>query len=477
MVFRRRKDETPTTSVSTEGDDSDTRPCVLSSQSSSFKGLNMKFGIIVLIFVVLVASYSRVLMATLPPENTNNIKPSTPMLRPTASISSRTGEPEFAPVKSKEYTDTGPGANCENFDHGDTSPSTDPKIIDSLFNCNSEKGTCKWHFPARFFDKVCGIGKDFYEEIENIKKLHAARELWLNGPPIVIPRASITPKVNKGKFRKEPFPTHNISMTHVHKTGGTSLVNAFSSILGKGAKGKRHTVYQPGKSTSMMSMRAKRTSSSRNNNITSSVTRPMNPPKSPSSSSVRQANATSKFLDGAIKYTSEWGTADHTLFAVIRDPAERFISAIGQATGAFGSSSNGIGKTLLNECVHEDSDTKETLRCFVNLVKTNGTLIEVHFTPMVIEISFATMWKDIPVAVFPFTEVPLLMNELGANPNDKKKDGHAKGYRKSPLLTNMTFSDYDEDSLLTLCQIYKVDVLFMNQLGFETHCDKYHDVL
>jgi hypothetical protein len=92
---------------------------------------------------------------------------------------------------------------------------------------------------------------------------------------------------------------------------------------------------------------------------------------------------------------------------------------------------------------------------------------------MVLEISFATIYKDIPVAIFPFTEVPNLLIELGANPNDKKKDGHKKGQRKSQLLVDMSTDDYDADMLQKLCKIYEMDVMFMNHLGLTTTCDKY----
>lgn len=370
----------------------------------------------------------------------------------------------FTPAKDRTYTNAAEGSDCESFDHGDTSPTPGVK---SMFNCNSKEGECKWHYPARFFDESCGIGKDYMEHIDVIKDLHAKNALWLSGPPIVIPWAAITPQLDLHKFRKEPFPTHNLSMTHVHKTGGTSLVNAFGSIpRAEGGKGKRHTVYQPGKDPNTL-MRPFR------NGV-----KPVNSTRIPpfqnkmhgqSTFHLKQYNESSKFLNGAVKYQSEWGLTDHTLFAVIRDPAERFISAIGQATGAYGSSGNGVGKLLLEECLKETS--KETLSCFVDLVQNNGTLIEVHFTPMVYEISFATMWKDIPVAVFPFEQVPALMNELGANPHVKKKDGHSSGYRKSPVLTNMTYADYDEDILRKLCEIYWIDILFLRNLEYETHCD------
>jgi hypothetical protein len=92
---------------------------------------------------------------------------------------------------------------------------------------------------------------------------------------------------------------------------------------------------------------------------------------------------------------------------------------------------------------------------------------------MVLEISFATIYKDIPVAIFPFTEVPNLMVELASNPKSKKKDGHKKGNRQSPVLVNMSSDDYDDEMLRKLCAIYKMDVVFMNHLGLTTKCDKF----
>lgn len=315
-----------------------------------------------------------------------------------------------------------------------------------------------WYFPAKFLDETCGVGKEFVPELNHMKELYDSRKLWLRGPPIVIPWASIKPEnMRKNQYREGEWPRHNLSMTHVHKTGGTSLVTAFSQVLSQGAKGKRHTVYIPGQAKVRMSKMKK------NPNMT------LTP--NPSRIYGKKFNESSRFLDGAVKYKrpDEWGEKEHTLFAVVRDPADRFISAIGQATGAFGSTGNGIGSQLIDECLRETS--QDTLRCFIDLMHSNSTWIEVHFTPMVLEISFATIYKDMPVAVFPFTEVPNLMIELGANPNSKKKDGHKKGYRKSEVLTNMTVADYDDDMLLSLCEIYKMDAMFMKHIGMSTKCE------
>jgi hypothetical protein len=328
------------------------------------------------------------------------------------------------------------GDSCSDFDHGDVSPLEES--VSSIFNCGSKTGTCQWYFPAKFLNASCGIGKEFKSQLDHMKKLYDSRELWIGGPPIVLPSARIDPQHMKpNKFREGPWPKHNLSMVHVHKTGGTSLVYSFDKLLRRGSQGIRRTVYAGA-----------------------------------ASSYDTQFYESSTFLDGAVKYhkPGDWGTKDHTIFAVVRDPAERFISAIGQAAAGRGSNLKN-GKQLLNECLKETS--KETLKCFIDLIHRDSTWLEVHFTPMVLEISFATIYKDIPVAIFPFTEVPNLLIELGANPNDKKKDGHKKGQRKSQLLVDMSTDDYDADMLQKLCKIYEMDVMFMNHLGLTTTCDKY----
>ncbi len=143
--------------------------------------------------------------------------------KPKGNRSSTSSLRKYAPATDKTYkpkkTKSGGSVSCSAFDHGDTSPTPG---IQSMFNCNSEEGTCKWHYPAKFFDGTCGIGKDYVGEIKTLKEMHENRTLWLDGPPIVIPWVSLNPGVKFDQFRKEPYPVHNLSMTHVHKTGGVS---------------------------------------------------------------------------------------------------------------------------------------------------------------------------------------------------------------------------------------------------------------
>jgi len=325
--------------------------------------------------------------------------------------------------------------SCKNFDHGSIKPASN---VSSIFNCGSSKGKCTWFYPAKFFNPNCGVGKKYTNLVNEMEQRRINHSLWKLMPPILMPAVSLNPGIDLNVTRTTLFPRHNLTFAHVHKTGGTSLIVALGQLNERGAQTRWNYIHNPIES-----------------HKTNKISR----------------RESSLFLDGAVKYQNSWTIDQHTVFSVVRDPAERFISAIGQATGGRGSRRNGIAKQLRKECIKNTE--KETLRCFVNLVKRNGTWIELHFAPMVLEISFATMNKDIPVAIFPFKEVPHLLYEFDADPIDKKKDGTKNGFRASGVLTNMTIADYDKEVLRQLCEIYILDAVFLRHIGYETHCNQF----
>ena len=155
----------------------------------------------------------------------------------------------------------------------------------------------------------------------------------------------------------------------------------------------------------------------------------------------------------------------------MRDPTERFISSIGQALGATGSTGNHIGPILRKACIKETS--KETLKCLAHYVQDHGFWIELHFTPQVVDISFTTMWQDVPIAIFPFKELKTILTYFGRG-NVHGRNGSGKGYRSDDVLTNMSVDDYDEESLRVVCEIYEMDVRMQRSLGIEVpRCDPF----
>lgn len=326
-------------------------------------------------------------------------------------------------------------AGCDAFDHGDGAPAS---AAASPFNCGAAGGACAWYHPARFLDRACGVGRDYHPLLEEAERRRRENRLWGGMVPILLPSVSLSPDVQR-TAGSTPFPRHNLTLIHVHKTGGTSLVVAYGRLGQRGAKTTWHCAYSPTES------------------------------QDANTTTIHAAAAT--FLSGAVKYQQTWDAKQHTLFAVVRDPAERFISAIGQATGGRGTRRDGLARRLRDACVKGTSAA--TLRCFADLVAREGTWVELHFAPMVLELSFATLRRDVPVAVFPFAALPSLLEEFDAAPGENRKGGGGAGVRADRVLRDMTPEDYDEDALRTVCDLYAMDVALLRHLGHGSRCDRF----
>ena len=344
--------------------------------------------------------------------------------------------------------------------------------VQSLFNCDLPDAPCTYYYPANFFDKDCGLGKQFAHHIDDAKAKQANGTLWNNMPSVGFPTVTmknmcldaksgdrIRPESEKikseivltdiGEHNEDGLHcmTERLSFLHVHKAGGSSLHSAFNYIApNKHANLVRHKFFTPNSEPGVV-----RTS-----------------PRDE-----KMKNLTLEALAEATKYPDEEFTPNqHVIFAAVRDPTERFISSIGQALGAVGSGGNHIGPILKKTCVH--STSKDALGCLAKYVHDHGYWIELHFTPQVVDIAFTTMWQDVPVSIFPMK--PHLTTILGyfGRGNVKARDGSAKDYRSDPILTNMTVADYDEESLRYVCNIYEMDVRMQRSLGMEVpRCDPF----
>lgn len=341
--------------------------------------------------------------------------------------------------------------------------------VRSMFNCDLPKATCKYYYPANFFDADCGIGRAHVHHATDAEAKNKNSTLWLSQPYIGFPtltmnnlcidhrkggknrKPSRTPQYNSmtlidiGEHHrredKRRCLTERISMIHVHKSGGSSLHHAFNALARNiNATKVRHNVFSPGDKPSR----------ERKNAAGISIAR--------------------ESLSHAIRYPTEsFGPEQHVIFAVVRDPLARFISSIGQAMGGKGSKGNKISNILQGECIK--STSAETLKCAAKYVKEHGFWIEMHFTPQALEIAFATLWQDVPVAVFPFSELQTILKYLGSL--DWERYG-SHSYRSHKVLEDMTVADYDDESLELVCEIYEMDVIMQRSLDMETSkCDPF----
>jgi len=376
----------------------------------------------------------------------------------------------------------------------DRLPSRHTSTVQSLFNCDLPSATCQYYFPANFFDKGCGIGRNFAHYVTDAEAMRVNDTLWNNMPSVGFPTITMNnlcldingDPSGGGKKRVrsrettrgvEPATLRNIgehilpseelrcltervSFIHVHKSGGTSLHRSFDHLNAQtNGTITRHKWFTP--------IRVRPNQRPQKSNPNTEQMRTKN-----KDVKTRLFNYTlTSALQSTTYPTTEFGADDHVIFAVVRDPTERFISSIGQAMGGEGSTSNLIGKTLQKECIKATSAL--TLACMARYVRDHGFWIELHFAPQVIDISFTTIWQDIPVAVFPFTELKRVLTYLGL-PKVQGRHGAEGKYRPDPVLSNMTVDDYNEESLRTVCEIYKVDVVMQRSLGIEVpRCDPF----
>lgn len=383
--------------------------------------------------------------------------------------------------------------------------------INSPFNCFLPNSLCTYYYPADFFDPKCGLGKQYNIFLQQAEEMRQNRTLWMNMPAVGFPTLTLnhtcysTTQVNRhgvydiipnpnyskdsnhnvplnratlhniGSFTLEPEQANNayghpstlqcmterVSMLHVHKVGGTSLHSAFdmadSMGRGKGVLQIRHKFFTPSRGPD---------------------SRPL---FSGGGLDILHRTESTLYLDtleSLTKYATTYPEKvyepeQHLVFAFVRDPVDRFISSLGQALGASGSQGNQIGPVLKEECVVDKETSGEVLKCIAKYVQEHGFWIELHFTPQVIDISFTTLWTDIPIAVFPFKELRTVLDYFGSG-NVTRRDGGSAGYRSNKLLTDMTVDDYDEETLKIVCSIYEMDVIMQRSLGFDAgRCDPY----
>ena len=382
-----------------------------------------------------------------------------------------------------------------------------PSRINSLFNCDLSDAKCKYYYPANFLNNECGLGKEFAYYINFAKSKQAHGVLWNSQPSIGFPiltlnemcildndtrdykrnkviRNIIESKTSKSKMKSEMVLknigeqhvnitvgdseddailhclTERLSFIHTHKCGGSSLHGAFHGLARTinryHAKIVDHKFFTPNFSPG-------------NNDDHNKVDK-----KKLDSAMERKKWLALRALKEATRYPSEdqFNHHQHVMFAVVRDPTERFISSIGQALAGIGSVGNKIGYKLKKQCLK--STSRETLNCLAKYVRDHGFWFELHFLPQVLDIGFTTMWQDVPIAVFAMKPyLKTILTYLGSA-DAKFRDGSIQNYRSDPILTNMTVADYDDETLEIVCQIYEMDVRMQRSLGIEVpSCDPY----
>ena len=238
-----------------------------------------------------------------------------------------------------------------------------------------------------------------------------------------------------------PEKLSRLSYLHLHKCGGTSLMNAIGDLRQR--LGAKVDVHGTGRKLTKIFEEAQSDQIQERQRIS------------------RSGNDTdSKMLGG------------NAIFTVLRDPVSRFLSSTGEMMRH-----NELLKTSLSKEDCLKGSVTELFRCVLTRLKQLGPSFDPHFYPQVMEIMKMT-WeqKNLSIGLFPFDEIKKILLELGCDRNRNERPRAASSYFESIMngtkhedwaatLSKMSVDDLSEDMKRDVCQIYDMDVKLMRYFG------------
>mmetsp|Transcript_18596 Transcript_18596/g.25801 ORF Transcript_18596/g.25801 Transcript_18596/m.25801 type:complete len:442 (+) Transcript_18596:139-1464(+) len=176
------------------------------------------------------------------------------------------------------------------------------------------------------------------------------------------------------------------------------------------------------------------------------------------------------------------------VFAVMRNPVQRFISAMGEVMSSRGTSRCVECKKYLEPCLSDvdgltSTSAPDVLLCTLQSIKTNGFFNE-HLVPHAMFLTRLLNGNDIEIAVFPLEHLDNIVSEFGvenaikANPRTRK---NVDADNPTGLVENFlsilkdSSSEVNAKIIREICSVYAVDVSIMKYLGFPVkYCDDSH---
>lgn len=357
-----------------------------------------------------------------------------------------------------------------------------------FWDCDLPETPCRYFYPQRFWgwdhddsnnnnnNNTSAPGSAFRDDYQRLggtnKNLPAM--VALSWYPTITTTSSTGDIHRAHPVVSLPILPHNLSFIHVHKCGGTTV----KALLGQ-AKKKVVVVADPKTSTSSL------------NKATTKLVRADldNYKYSFGGGSVAQKEYNQQrrqgHMDGMIRLQQQQNTGA-VVFAVVRDPLERFVSAVQQVMH--------YHEDFRTACLK--STAQSTLQCAIRYLqeKGNSYLRDVHLVPMV---THFRLWddRDVRIAVLHLNDIHVLAQymtiaALGGNHHHYKnvnytatttltpnmphgRDRSNENYATSSVLSRMSVvEDCTPDMIRNLCQMYAVDVAFMASLGYTSrYCE------
>jgi len=211
---------------------------------------------------------------------------------------------------------------------------------------------------------------------------------------------------------------------------------------------------------------------------------------------IQQLSSNNTRDDGSIKSTS----IQHPIFTVVRDPVQRFLSAVQQVMH--------YNTDFREKCLYEPPPAsswilwgtkakvrargeeaealarRQTIQCAIHDVQETNYRGDVHLLPIASHFRLldGAYRNDIAVSVFYMDDLEEVLQHLsGSRSTDKTEDNgtssstikviHARDrsdeeYATSPTLAKLSIDDINEEMMQQVCTLYDVDVALLHWLGF-----------
>jgi hypothetical protein len=226
--------------------------------------------------------------------------------------------------------------------------------------------------------------------------------------------------------RENEFPSYipaNVSFVHMHKCGGSTIKATFQKLL------KRMNHQQQQQRQALV------------NSFQYSF--------GPSTEQAKQENTRlrQQHID------SLFNDPSHVAFTVVRDPVERFLSAIQQVMH--------YHDDLRDQCLLQTAQA--TIQCVLEFIASKPAS-DVHLLPMV---SHLRLLYKVQLKVFQLEHIDTL-SDFFVGQSVHERDRSNVKIATSDILSKMTPLDCTKDMLLAICKLYAVDVAMIKSMGWET---------
>ena len=143
-------------------------------------------------------------------------------------------------------------------------------------------------------------------------------------------------------------------------------------------------------------------------------------------------------------------SSEHVVFSIVRDPVDRFVSAIQQVMH--------YHDHLRAECLLPTA--RATIQCTLLYLQTHPS-DDVHFVPM---LAHLRLLHGVPVRLFSLQHLNLLSHYFIGRSLHVRDRSHPLT-ATSQVLSQMSSRDCSDEMLRAICDLYAVDVVMLKSLG------------